>query len=66
MKAENTPIQVKCMGYRAPGWREDNGDAGVIPQTPINGDTTPEPITLIPYGCSNLRPYLSNTTRYRR
>ncbi|HVG14318.1 MAG TPA: beta-L-arabinofuranosidase domain-containing protein [Chitinophagaceae bacterium] len=55
---ENAPVTVITRAKRIPSWGLYNGMTGPIPFSIINGLETAkeaEEITLIPYGCSNLR-----------
>ncbi len=55
---ENAPIEIKAKAKRIPSWKIYNDMTGPIPYSIINGLETEkdtEEITLIPYGCSNLR-----------
>jgi hypothetical protein len=52
---DGAPITVTCRGYRVSNWQAENGDAGKIPTIRSVLKSPPERITLIPYGCTNLR-----------
>jgi DUF1680 family protein len=54
---EDAPVEIKAMAKRIPSWKLYNGMTGPIPYSITNGLETgmPEQITLIPYGCTNLR-----------
>ncbi len=54
---ENAPLRIEARGTRIPQWEENmNHIAGELSISPVKVDEgTPEPITLIPYGCSTLR-----------
>ncbi|MDR2687165.1 MAG: hypothetical protein LBB75_05375, partial [Oscillospiraceae bacterium] len=47
------PIELQVLGVRVRNWRKRKNSAGPYPETPVCGE--PEPITLVPYGCTNLR-----------
>ncbi len=53
----NAPIALKVMGIRLPDWQLYNGSAGPLPYSPqpMPSGQKPEPVTLIPYGCTRLR-----------
>jgi len=54
---ENCPVEIKTKGVKIPFWTIYNGSAGPLPystQDQLKTDA-PEPITLIPYGCTTLR-----------
>lgn len=55
---ESAPIELKTRAKRIPSWQIYNGMTGPIPYSITYGLETekePEEITLIPYGCTNLR-----------
>jgi hypothetical protein len=55
---ENAPLQIKTKAVRIPGWQLYNEMAGPIPYSIMYNPETAakqEEITLIPYGCTNLR-----------
>jgi len=47
------PIELQVLGVRVHNWRKHKNSAGPYPKEPVYGE--PEPITLVPYGCTNLR-----------
>jgi len=49
----NPPIELQVLGTRVRNWRKHKNSAGPYPKTPVCGE--PEVITLVPYGCTNLR-----------
>lgn len=54
---ENCPVEIRTKGVKIPFWTLYNGSAGPLPysiQYQLQTDP-PEPITLIPYGCTTLR-----------
>ena len=54
---ENCPVEIRSKGVKIPFWTLYNGSAGPLPyseQYQLKTET-PEPITLIPYGCTTLR-----------
>ena len=54
---ENCPVEIRAKGVKIPFWTLYNGSAGPLPysvQYQLKTET-PEPITLIPYGCTTLR-----------
>jgi hypothetical protein len=56
--AENAPIEIKTKAKQIPSWGLYNDMAGPIPYSTISALETAkeaEEITLIPYGCTNLR-----------
>jgi hypothetical protein len=54
---ENAPIEVTVKAKQIPEWQLYNEAAGPVPYSPIKHvkDMSPEVITLIPYGCTQLR-----------
>lgn len=55
---ENAPIKIIAAAKQIPSWQLYNGMTGPIPFSIINGLETGkevERVTLIPYGCTNLR-----------
>lgn len=54
-EAAATPMQLKVPGRKIPVWKEYNGHAGPLPQSPVHPDTDEEPLTPVPYGATTLR-----------
>jgi len=52
---EGAPVELKVKGRYLSDWRLKDNWASQIPQSPIKTWTELEEITLIPYGCTNLR-----------
>ncbi len=52
---DGAPVVAHVKGVRVPEWRMVNGSAGEIPASPVVSTGTLETLTLIPYGCTNLR-----------
>ena len=49
------PVSATVSGRRVPEWSTVNGSAAPPPPGPVRGAGPAEELTLIPYGCSNLR-----------
>ncbi len=52
---QGAPIQLHMHGRRVPAWAIEHNAAGPLPQSPITSTQPREELTLIPYGCTNLR-----------
>lgn len=52
---EGAPVTASVRGRKIPGWDLENGAAADVPQSPLAGAEPLETLTLIPYGCTNLR-----------
>ncbi len=52
---QGAPLRARVMGRRLPGWTLAHGAAGELPESPVSSDEPLEPLTLQPYGCTNLR-----------
>jgi hypothetical protein len=48
-------IVAKAKGRRLPNWKLQHGWAGETPPSPVHSEQPLEDVTLIPYGCSNIR-----------
>lgn len=52
---EGAPIELKARGRRIPEWQIEGNSAGPVPKSPAESTEDLERLTLIPYGCTNLR-----------
>ncbi len=52
---DGAPVSATVKGRRVPGWTMENGSAADVPAPPTVSSEPVEELTLIPYGCSNLR-----------
>lgn len=52
---QGAPVSATVRGRQLPAWRMHKGSAGECPQSPVESSKTLEELTLIPYGCTNLR-----------
>jgi DUF1680 family protein len=52
---EGAPLLMRVTGRRLPEWTLRHNAAGPLPQSPVRSRSRRERLTLIPYGCTNLR-----------
>lgn len=52
---EGAPVIARVGGALLPDWIIEHNAAGVLPESPVNSTQPLEELTLIPYGCTNLR-----------
>ena len=51
------PIEIHTVGCRIDDWKLVNQTAALLPESPdtLPAGVKPEPIVLVPYGCTTLR-----------
>lgn len=49
------PVIATVQGRRLPAWEIEHNAAGPLPESPLHSEEPLETLTLIPYGCTNLR-----------
>lgn len=52
---DRSPVELIMKGRRVPEWREVEGSAGPLPDSPVKSLSPEEQITLVPYGAAKLR-----------
>jgi len=52
---DGAPVSAKVMGVKIEDWPLVNGSAGEMPRSPIAVQGASVELTLIPYGCTNIR-----------
>jgi hypothetical protein len=52
---DGAPVTARVQGCQVPGWQLENGSAGPVPVSPFQHSIELEELTLVPYGCTNLR-----------
>ncbi|MHC4738054.1 MAG: beta-L-arabinofuranosidase domain-containing protein [Planctomycetota bacterium] len=52
---KDAPVVAKVKAVRLPEWKMVKGSAGPTPKSPVKVEGEFEQVTLIPYGCTNLR-----------
>jgi len=52
---EGAPVVARVKGRRLPGWTLEKNAAAPPPQSPVSGEGPLEELTLLPYGCTDLR-----------
>jgi len=55
LSPDGAPVALTVTGRRIPEWTLLNGSTGPIPESPLRSDEATGKLTLIPYGCTNLR-----------
>ncbi len=53
--ADGAPVVIDVKARKLDSWAEQNGQAGMLPQSPVSSSEPEESIALIPYGSAKLR-----------
>ncbi len=62
---DGAPVTATVEGRRLPEWQIEQHSAGDTPESPVESSEPPENLTLVPYGCTNLRVTEFPTLRQR-
>ncbi len=52
---DQAPMVARVHGRRVPQWTLEHGAAGPVPSSPVPSEAPEVELTLLPYGCTNLR-----------
>ncbi len=52
---EGAPVSARVKGMLLALWKMENGSAGELPRSPVQAEGPLKELTLIPYGCTNIR-----------
>ncbi len=52
---DHAPVTATVKGRLLPEWKLEDGSAGPVPDSPVKSSEPVQMLTLIPYGCTNLR-----------
>jgi hypothetical protein len=52
---KNTPLKLKTVARKLPGWQAVDGVADPVPKSPVTSEQPQEEITLVPYAAAKLR-----------
>jgi hypothetical protein len=52
---KGAPVSLAVRGRRLPEWNREHGSAADAPQSPVRSTEPLESLSLVPYGCTNLR-----------
>jgi hypothetical protein len=52
---DGAPVSARVKGVLLEDWKLVNGSAGTLPMSPVKAEGPIKELTLIPYGCTNLR-----------
>ena len=54
-KSRPYPVEIKLGAHRITNWEMKNNSAGPLPKHPVRADDVEEILSLVPYGCTDLR-----------
>jgi len=52
---DGAPVSARVKGMLLALWKMENGSAGELPRSPVQAEGPLKELTLIPYGCTNIR-----------
>jgi DUF1680 family protein len=52
---EGAPVRIQARGKRVLEWREEDGVAAPVPESPVRSNESVETLTLVPYAAAKLR-----------
>jgi len=52
---DGAPVSARVKGMLLVLWKMENGSAGELPRSPVQAEGPLKELTLIPYGCTNIR-----------
>jgi DUF1680 family protein len=52
---EGTPVYIEAKGRKIPEWKEEDGVAASLPESPVQSNESTEKLKLVPYAAAKLR-----------
>jgi hypothetical protein len=52
---EGTPVYIEAKGRKIPEWKEEDGVAASVPESPVQSNESTEKLKLVPYAAAKLR-----------